>query len=46
MDCLAHFLRAVADGRPAEPGLEQGLLVQHLMDCIRRSVEQGEWVEV
>lgn len=35
--CLANFLQAVADGRPAQPGLEQGIRVQHLMDCLRRS---------
>ncbi len=31
--CLANFLQAVAEGRPAEPGLGQGIRVQHLMDC-------------
>lgn len=35
--CLAHFLTAVAEGRPAEPGLEQGIRVQQLMESVRRS---------
>ena len=43
--CLANFLEAVADGRPAEPGLEQGIRVQHLMECVRRSATQGRWVD-
>jgi predicted dehydrogenase len=43
--CLANFLQAVAEGRPAEPGLEQGIYVQHLMDCLRRSAQANRWVE-
>ena len=31
--CLANFLEAVAAGRPATPGLDQGIRVQRLMDC-------------
>ena len=44
--CLANFLQAVADGRPAEPGLDQGIRVQHLMDCVRRSAAGRTWVTV
>jgi predicted dehydrogenase len=44
--CLAHFLQCVADGRPAEPGLEQGIRVQHLMECVRRSAREERWIEV
>ncbi len=44
--CLAAFLQAVAEGRPAAPGLEQGIRVQHLMDCVRRSAAESRWVEV
>jgi len=44
--CLANFLQAVAEGRPAEPGLEQGIRVQHLMECVRRSAREKRWVEV
>lgn len=44
--CLANFLQAVAEGRPAEPGLEQGIRVQHLMDCVRRSAGQRRWIDV
>ena len=44
--CLANFLEAVAAGRPAEPGLDQGIRVQHLMDCVRRSAAQRRWLDV
>jgi len=44
--CLEHFLEAVAHGRPADPGLEQGILVQHLMECVRQSAADGRWVSV
>ncbi len=42
--CLANFLQAVAEGRPAEPGLEQGIRVQQLMDWVRRSAAEKRWV--
>lgn len=41
--CLANFLQAVAEGRPAEPGLEQGIRVQRLMDTIGHSAAAGQW---
>ena len=44
--CLANFLQAVAEGRPGDPGLEQGIRVQRLMDCLRRSAAQRCWVDV
>jgi len=44
--CLANFLEAVAQGRPATPGLEQGIAVQHLMDCVLRSAAERCWVEI
>ena len=44
--CLANFLEAVAAGRPAMPGLDQGIRVQRLMDCVRRSAAEGRWIDV
>jgi predicted dehydrogenase len=44
--CLENFLEAVAKGEPAEPGLRQGIRVQHLMECVRRSATEGQWIEV
>ncbi len=43
--CLANFLYDVAACRPGKPGLEQGIYVQHLMDCVRRSAREERWVE-
>jgi predicted dehydrogenase len=42
--CLAHFLQAVAQGRAAEPGLQQGIRVQQLMECVRQSAIERRWV--
>ena len=44
--CLAHFLQCVADGRPGDPGLRQGIHVQELIDSARRSAASGRWVAV
>ncbi len=44
--CLANFLEAIAAGRPATPGLEQGIRVQRLMDCVRRAAAEGRRIEV
>jgi predicted dehydrogenase len=43
--CLANFLQAVSEGRPAQPGLEQGIRIQRLMEYIRRSAAEMRWVE-
>jgi predicted dehydrogenase len=43
---LENFLEAVAEGRPAEPGLAQGIRIQHLMDCVRRSAAEKRWCDV
>lgn len=44
--CLENFLEAIARGQPAEPGLTQGIRVQHLIDCVRQSAMKGRWMEV
>ena len=44
--CLANFLQAIAEGRPGNPGLEQGIKIQYLMDCARRSAREHQWIEV
>ncbi len=44
--CLANFLQAVADGRPGVPGLDGGIRVQHLMECLRQSAAGRCWIEV
>lgn len=44
--CLANFLQAIADEKPAEPDLRQGIRVQRMMDRVRRSAADGCWVEL
>jgi len=44
--CLANFIRAVAEGRPAEPSLEVGVRVQEIMDACYRSAEQGRTIKI
>jgi predicted dehydrogenase len=46
MACLANFLQAVADERPATPGLDQGLRIQRLIHSVRQSAAEGRWVNV
>jgi len=42
--CLGNFLNDIAEGRPGEPGLDQGIYIQRLMECARRSDEKKMWV--
>lgn len=44
--CLANFLQAVAAGQSASPNLAQGIRVQRLMECVRRSARESRWVDV
>lgn len=44
--CLGHFVETVAAGKPGSPGLDQGIHVQHLMDCASRSAKERKWVNV
>ena len=46
MACLANFLTCVAGGRPAEPGLAQGIYVQQLIERVRESAKTGAWVSI
>jgi len=44
--CLYNFLAAVAEGRPAEPGLAQGVYLQRVMEAAEDSARSGQWVDV
>ena len=44
--CLANFLQALADGKRGDPGLEQGIYIQRIMDSAYRSAKEQRWVEV
>jgi predicted dehydrogenase len=42
---ISICLQAIADGRPAEPDLTQGIRVQRMMDRVRRSAAERCWIE-
>ncbi len=42
--CLANFLQSVAAGQPGNPGLDQGIYVQYIMDCASRSATSRQWI--
>lgn len=44
MACLAAFLGCVASNRPADPGLEQGIYIQRIMECARIAAREERWV--
>jgi predicted dehydrogenase len=46
VECLANFLRCVAAGEPAQPGLAEGLYAQRMMEAARTSARTSRWVEV
>ena len=42
--CLYNFISAVAEERPAEPSLRDGVRVQYMLEEIRRSAKQRAWL--
>ena len=46
MACLAHFLSCVAAGGASDPGLEQGIYIQRLIECARISAQTRSWTGV
>jgi predicted dehydrogenase len=46
MASLHNFLDAVARGVPAEPGLQQGIYIQRVMEAAKISDKRGGWVDL
>ncbi len=46
MACLANFLFDVAEGNPGNPGLQQGVYIQRLMEACRKSANAQTWIDV
>jgi predicted dehydrogenase len=44
--CLANFLQAIAENRPAQPDLAYGVRLQGLLDTVARSAKGGQWLSV
>ncbi len=43
---LYEFAQAIAQGRPATPGFEDGVAVAQVLDAVDRSIERRAWVDV
>ena len=46
VQCLYEFLAAAHAGRPADPGLDQGIYIQRLMHAVRCSAREQRWLEM
>lgn len=44
--CLANFIEAIGERRSPEPGLDQGIYLQHLIGAVRESAANGAWINV
>jgi predicted dehydrogenase len=40
------FLTALEKGQPAQPGFDEGVKVQAVLDAVERSVKSGRWEKV
>ncbi len=45
MACLYNFMEDVVAGRPGNPGLEQGIFIQRLMDRVEESAQNKSWLK-
>ncbi len=43
---LYEFVQAIAQGRPATPGFEDGVAVAQVLDAVDLSIERRAWVDV
>lgn len=46
LHCLYNFIDSVHRGVPGNPGLDQGIYIQYLMDKIKESAASGQWMKV
>jgi predicted dehydrogenase len=43
---FADFFQAIAENRKPEPGFEEGLESQRVIEAVTRSIASGGWVDV
>ena len=43
---LYSFCSNVYHGRPGTPSIDDGIYIQHVMDCAARSAEEKQWVDI
>lgn len=46
VECLAAFLRAIADDTPTSPGIDDAMAVQAIMHAAQQSSAAGRWMEM
>jgi predicted dehydrogenase len=46
MACLYNFLAAVAQGKPADPGFDQGIYIQNVIEKVRESARSRTWIKI
>ncbi len=44
--CLHNFLAALSRDEPAQPGLEQGIYIQRVMEAAHQSDREGKWIDL
>ena len=44
--CLYSFLKAIGEGKPAEPSLRDGIRLQRLLEAARESAQTHAWVDL
>ncbi len=42
--CLWNFLQAVHNGQPGDPSLQRGIAIQRMLDTVKRSAQQRQWL--
>ena len=46
MQCLYNFLESVYNNQAGNPGLEQGIYIQSLIDKVKESALKEKWIEI
>jgi predicted dehydrogenase len=41
---IANFLQSIAQGKPGDPNLRHGILLQELLEAARTSARTGQWI--
>jgi len=44
--CLWNFLQAVHNGTPGDPSLQRGITIQRMLDTVKRSAQQRQWLAI
>jgi len=45
-ECQYQFIKAIQEGRPASPSIQDGLHIQQVMEAAQRASAEGRWVSI